>query len=71
MSWRLPTRTSVFKARPNLVDTRRRAGDEIVLKTGDAQIIMKKNGAITIQGKAITIKGSGNVVVKGQKILQN
>jgi type VI secretion system secreted protein VgrG len=47
------------------------AGDEIVLKTGDAQIVMKKNGDITIQGNKITIKGSGNVILKGQKILQN
>jgi type VI secretion system secreted protein VgrG len=39
------------------------AGDEIVLKTGDARITMKKNGDISIEGKVITIKGSGNVVV--------
>ena len=40
---------------------------------------MKKDGTITIRGKNITIDGSGainvkaskNVVVKGQKILQN
>jgi type VI secretion system secreted protein VgrG len=32
---------------------------------------MKKNGDITISGKAINIKGSGDVTVKGQKILQN
>jgi type VI secretion system secreted protein VgrG len=47
------------------------AGDEIVLKTGSASITMKKNGDITIQGKQINIKGSGNVVIKGQKISQN
>jgi hypothetical protein len=32
---------------------------------------MKKNGDITINGKAITTTGSGNVTIKGQKILQN
>jgi len=32
---------------------------------------MKKNGDITIEGKQITIKGSGDVIIKGQKILQN
>jgi len=40
---------------------------------------MKKDGTITIQGKDITIKGSGkiavqassDIVMKGQKILQN
>ena len=47
------------------------AGDEIVIKTGSASITMKKNGDITIQGKQINIKGSGNVVIKGQKISQN
>ena len=55
------------------------AGDEIVLTTGSAQIIMKKNGDITIKGKNITIDASGkvsvkassDVVMKGQKILQN
>ncbi len=35
------------------------AGEEIVLKTGSATITMKKNGEITIEGKQITIKGSG------------
>ena len=47
------------------------AGDEIVLKTGSATLTMKKNGDITIEGKQISIKGSGDVIVKGQKILQN
>jgi type VI secretion system secreted protein VgrG len=47
------------------------AGDEIMLKTGDATITMQKNGDITIKGKQITITGSGNVVITGQKILQN
>ena len=55
------------------------AGDSIVLKTGSASISMKKDGTITIQGKDITIKGSGginikagkNVVIKGRKVLQN
>ncbi|MGA4321362.1 type VI secretion system Vgr family protein [Ectopseudomonas hydrolytica] len=55
------------------------AGDSITLTTGSASITMKKDGTITIRGKNITIDGSGainvkaskNVVVKGQKILQN
>lgn len=55
------------------------AGEEIAFKTGDASIHMKKDGTIMIQGKDITIKGSGeievhaskNVTMKGQKILQN
>ena len=55
------------------------AGDQIVIKTGKASLSMKKDGTITIQGKDITIKGSGkinlkaskNIVMKGKKILQN
>src|SRR5215831_10241199 len=55
------------------------ADDEIVIKTGQASITMKKDGTITLQGKNITIKGSGQIVVqaskdvvmKGQNILQN
>lgn len=55
------------------------AADAIVLKTGSAAISMKKDGTISIEGKDITIKGSGkitvkassDVVVKGSKILNN
>jgi hypothetical protein len=47
------------------------ADDEITIKTGSAKIIMKKNGDITIEGKNINIKGSGNIVLKGNKIIEN
>jgi type VI secretion system secreted protein VgrG len=47
------------------------ADDQIQLKTGKAEMIMKKNGDITIKGKKINIKGSGNVIVKGSKIKEN
>jgi type VI secretion system secreted protein VgrG len=55
------------------------AGDEINISTGQASISMKKDGTITIQGRDITIKGSGkiaieassDVTIKGSKILQN
>jgi type VI secretion system secreted protein VgrG len=47
------------------------AGEQIMLQTGSAKLTMLKNGDITIEGNQITIKGSGNVVIKGQKILQN
>ncbi len=40
------------------------AGEQIVLKTGDAEIIMKKDGTIQIKGKDITINGSGNITGK-------
>ena len=53
--------------------------DELTLKSGDASIILKKNGDITIKGKNITvdgsgkvnIKASGDVVIKGSKIAGN
>jgi type VI secretion system secreted protein VgrG len=54
-------------------------GDEITIKTGQASIVMKKNGEITIKGKDISIDGSGkinvkassDVVIKGSKVGQN
>lgn len=45
--------------------------DQLTLKCGKASITLKKNGDISIQGKQINIKGSGNVVIKGKKILEN
>ena len=47
------------------------AKDEISIKTGKAEILMKKNGDITIKGKKINVKGSGDVVIKGSKIKEN
>ena len=47
------------------------AEDQIVIKTGKAEIVMKKNGDITIKGKKINVKGSGDVIVKGSKIKEN
>jgi type VI secretion system secreted protein VgrG len=55
------------------------AADAISIITGDASIVMKKDGTIAISGKDITITGSGQItgkaskdmVLKGQKILQN
>ena len=53
--------------------------DEISIKTGDASIVLKKNGDITIKGKNITLQGSGkisgkadgDVVLKGSKVTAN
>jgi len=55
------------------------AGESITLRTGSASISMKKDGTIVIEGKDITIVGSGEIVgkatktmtLKGKKILQN
>ena len=47
------------------------ADDEISLKTGSAEITMKKNGDITIKGNKITVKGDSDVILKGSKIAEN
>jgi type VI secretion system secreted protein VgrG len=53
--------------------------DQITITTGKSSITMKKDGTISIEGKDITIKGSGEIeataskdmTLKGKKILQN
>ena len=55
------------------------AAESISLKTGDSIITMNKNGTITIKGKDISVDGSGkivakasgDIVLKGQSILEN
>lgn len=54
------------------------AADSILLKCGSAAIAMKKDGTITIDGKDITVNGSkitvkasGDIVMKGSAIKQN
>lgn len=53
--------------------------DEIALVVGDASLVLKKNGTIVIKGANIELAGSGKVTVKasgdlslkGSKILNN
>jgi type VI secretion system secreted protein VgrG len=47
------------------------AKSEVSIKTGSAEIVMKKNGDISIKGNKLTINGSGDVVIKGSTIKQN
>lgn len=55
------------------------AGDEILIRTGSAKIMMKKDGTIAIEGKDISVKGSGkisikasgDITMKGSKIAEN
>jgi type VI secretion system secreted protein VgrG len=47
------------------------AADELTLKCGQAAIVLEKNGDISITGKEISVKASGDLVLKGQKIVQN
>jgi type VI secretion system secreted protein VgrG len=42
-------------------------GDQITIKTGDASIIMKKDGTIQIKGKDISILASGKISTKSDK----
>jgi type VI secretion system secreted protein VgrG len=44
------------------------AGDEITLKVGQAQIVMKKDGTIEIAGVKLTINGTQKVEVKGTQV---
>ena len=56
-----------------------KAGDSITLTCGDATLQLKKDGTIVMQGKDLTLKGSGkinvnassDVIIKGSKIGQN
>ena len=53
--------------------------NEIVIRSGDASITLKKDGTIEIKGNNITldgsgkinVKASGDVIVKGSKVTQN
>lgn len=47
------------------------ADDQVHIKAGSAEMILKKNGDITIKGKNINLKASSNVVVKGSKVAEN
>ncbi|MER8528440.1 MULTISPECIES: type VI secretion system tip protein TssI/VgrG [unclassified Mesorhizobium] len=54
-------------------------GDEIMIKCGSAKIMMKKDGTIGIEGKDISVNGSGkinikassDITMKGSKISEN
>jgi type VI secretion system secreted protein VgrG len=54
-------------------------GDEIMLKSGDASITLKKDGTIILKGKDVSItasgkinaKASGDVIIKGSKVSGN
>ena len=54
-------------------------GGSVAIKVGDAAVILKRNGDITIKGHHIniegfndvTLKSASNLVMKGNKILQN
>jgi type VI secretion system secreted protein VgrG len=45
--------------------------DQLVIRVGEAAIVMKKNGDILISGAKITVTGTGDVKVKGSKVAAN
>jgi type VI secretion system secreted protein VgrG len=47
------------------------ADDEIHLKTGSAELLLKKNGDITLKGNKISVSGDGDVIIKGSKVKAN
>jgi type VI secretion system secreted protein VgrG len=55
------------------------SGGDLSLKTSDASIVAKKDGEVTIKGKDISIDASGKIstkassdlILKGQRVLQN
>jgi type VI secretion system secreted protein VgrG len=55
------------------------AADEIDLRVGSARLLMRKDGTIVLSGHNITIqatskiniKSSGDVIIKGSKVVQN
>lgn len=47
------------------------AADQLILRTGQASIVLNKNGDITIEGRDIRMKGSADVIIKGSKVTTN
>ncbi|MFZ6180070.1 type VI secretion system Vgr family protein [Nannocystis pusilla] len=47
------------------------AADQLSIQCGNATVVLKKNGDITIQAKKLSIKATGEVTVKGSKIKLN
>lgn len=45
--------------------------DKITLRSGSSTIVLSNNGDITISGKNISLKGSGNIVLNGSKVTSN
>ncbi len=45
--------------------------EQLVIRVGEAAIVMKKNGDILISGAKITVTGTGDVKVKGTKVAAN
>jgi type VI secretion system secreted protein VgrG len=58
---------SVFGEEKGLIDIKK----QLTIRVGKASITLKENGNILIKGKHIKTKGSGNCIMKANKILEN
>lgn len=47
------------------------AGDQLTLKSGSALIVLRKDGSITISGVRVEVKSSGDLVLKGSRVVTN
>lgn len=47
------------------------AGDQLTLKSGSAQLVLRKDGTVVISGVRVEVKSSGDLVLKGSKVLTN
>jgi len=47
------------------------AGDEVLFRAGQSMILLRKDGSIVIKGVTIALQGSGEVSIKGAKVLTN
>ncbi|WP_412062087.1 type VI secretion system Vgr family protein [Rubrivirga sp. IMCC45206] len=47
------------------------AADQLTIKCGKAELVMKKNGDISIKGKKLDLKASGKMTLKGSQIAEN
>ena len=45
--------------------------DEVRIKAGKAELLLEKNGNVTIKGAKIQLKASGDIVMQGKKVKQN
>lgn len=48
-----------------------KAAEKLTLTCGDASIVLKSNGDITITGKKLTLKGSADIVLQANKVKNN
>jgi type VI secretion system secreted protein VgrG len=46
-------------------------GDEVTIKAGDASVTLKKSGDVLVKGSKVTVQASSDIVLKGSKVSIN